>query len=128
MYWLSEGDANTKCFHNYSSVRRNSKSIWGLLNQHGETIEDESQLKLVGVTLFSDHFTDDGVTNIEDQLKVIRLFPLFLMKKNNPLWMNLRFLILKVFLRVLKKIKVPSQMDGRLDFTSIYLIRLVRTF
>ena len=38
-------------------------------------IEDEAQLKKLGVTHFIDLLSDDGLTNIEDQLKVVRIFP-----------------------------------------------------
>ena len=73
--WLSEGDANTKNFHTYASARRTSKSIWGLQNQLGELVEDDAQLKRLGVSHFTKLFFDDGLTNIEDQLKVVRIFP-----------------------------------------------------
>ena len=38
-------------------------------------IEDDVQLKELGVSHFSELFSDDGLTNIEDQLKVVRPFP-----------------------------------------------------
>ena len=41
-------------------------------------IEDDKGLKALGVRYFSKIFKDDGHTNIEAQLKVIRLFPSFL--------------------------------------------------
>ena len=50
--WLNEGDVNTKFFHSYASARRNSKSIWALQNQHGELIEDETQLNRLGALHF----------------------------------------------------------------------------
>ena len=58
--WINEGDANMKFFHSYASAKRNSKSIWGLQNQHGEMIEDIDQLKNLSVSHFSDLFSDDG--------------------------------------------------------------------
>ena len=73
--WLNEGDANTKFFISFASAQRASKSIWGLCNQLGEMIEDDIQLKDLGVAHFSELFSDDGLTNIEDQLKVVRIFP-----------------------------------------------------
>ena len=36
--WIQESDANTKFFHSFGSARRNSKAIWALNNQFGETI------------------------------------------------------------------------------------------
>ena len=41
-------------------------------------VEDETGLKDLGVRYLSKIFKDDGMTNIEAQLKVIRLFPSFL--------------------------------------------------
>ena len=82
------GDANTKFFHSYASARRNSKSIWGLQNHIGELIEDEAQLKLLGVSHFLSLFSDDGQTNIDDQLKVIRLFPSFVLEEEKESFLS----------------------------------------
>ena len=72
--WINEADANTKYFHTYSSSRRNSKSIWDLQNQGGELVEEDDQLKLLGVQHFSELFKKNVSPSIVDQLKVIRLF------------------------------------------------------
>ena len=79
--WINEGDANTKFFDSYASSRRNSKSIWGLQNHFGERIEDDAQLKHLSVSHFSELYSDGGLTNIEDQLKVVRLFPFMVLEE-----------------------------------------------
>ena len=76
--WIQEGDANTKFFHSFTSAKRNHKAIWSLQNPSRENIEDDANLKVLGVQHFSELFSDDGKTNIEAQLKVISLFPSFL--------------------------------------------------
>ena len=83
---INEGDANTIFFHSYASTKRNSKSIWALQNQYGELIEDETKLKVLGAQHFSDMFTSDDSSNIEDQLKVIRIFPSFVRRKKNSVF------------------------------------------
>ena len=35
--WLHSGDQNTKFFHNYASFRRNSKFLWELKDEEGQT-------------------------------------------------------------------------------------------
>ena len=57
------------------------------MNHHGELIEDETQLKHLGVSHFFDLFTHDGATNIEDQLKVISLFPSFVLDEEKVSFM-----------------------------------------
>ena len=78
MTWASLGNANTKFFHLVASARKNQNSIWGLQDDRGILIEDDKGLKALGVRYFSNIFKDDGLTNIELQLKVIQLFPSFL--------------------------------------------------
>ena len=75
-------------FHSFASDRRNSKSIWALNNQFGETIEDDSKLHSLGVHHFAELFSDDGKTNIEAQLNVIRLFPTFVQEEDRELFLT----------------------------------------
>ena len=72
------GDANTKYFHSIASARRNHNSIWALKYEENVWVEEEDELKDLGIKHFSDMFKDDLKTNIVDQLKVIQLFPSFL--------------------------------------------------
>ena len=110
--WIQEGDANTKFFHSFVSARRNSKAIWALNNQFGETFEDDAKLKYLGVQHFSELFSDDGKTNIEAQLKVIRIFPAFVQEEDQALFMS-AFTLKEVedVLKGFKKDKSPGP-DG----------------
>ena len=86
--WIQEGDANTKFFHSFSLARRNAKSIWDLKDRNGDLIEDDTKLKALGVQHFSDLFSNDGKTNIEAQLNVIRLFPSFVQEEDKELFFS----------------------------------------
>ena len=44
-------------------------------------MENDDQLKVMGVSHFYEIFRDDDQTNIVDQLKVVHLFPSFLSSK-----------------------------------------------
>ena len=54
------GDANTKNFHSFTSTRRNFNAIWALHNDDGLLLNEECQIKSLGVKHFLDMFKDDG--------------------------------------------------------------------
>ena len=98
-------------------MRRNSKSIWGLQNQMGELIEDEAQLKLLGVSHFFELFSDDGLTNIDDQLKVIRLFPSFVLEDEKESFLPYFSLSkIEVILKGFKNDKIPDPNGWPVEF------------
>ena len=98
--------------HSYALARRNSTTIWGLQNQEGTLIEDDAHLKDMGAWHFTNLFTDDGASNIKDQLKVIRLFPSFLTEEDKTTFLSY-FSLLEIdgVLKGLKKDKIPRP-DG----------------
>ena len=69
---------NTKFFHEVAFARKNHNAIWGLKDEEGILITDELGIKELGVRHFRNIFRDDLMTNIEAQLKVVRLFPSFI--------------------------------------------------
>ena len=62
--WDLQGDSNTKYFHMLASGRRNQNTIWSLLDEAGTTFEDETSLKDLGESHFSNIFKDDGGTSL----------------------------------------------------------------
>ena len=57
--WVEMGDANTKYFHSVASACRNQNAIWALKDDEGAWVEDEVELKELGVRYFSNIFKDD---------------------------------------------------------------------
>ena len=89
----------------------NSKSIWGLQNQFGEMIKDDTQLKHLSVSHFTELFSDDGLTTIEDQLKFVRLFLSLVLEEEKNISCHIsHFQRLKVFLGDSKRTKVLAEM------------------
>ena len=78
MTWASQGDSNTKFFHAVASPRKNHNAIWGLEDESGILITNDLGIKELGVRHFRNIFQDDHLTNIEAQMKVVRLFPSFI--------------------------------------------------
>ena len=62
-------------------ARNNQNAIWGLEDEGGNLIEDDKGIKALGVRYFNQIFKDDHQTNIESQLKVIRLFHSFIQQE-----------------------------------------------
>ena len=93
------------------------KYIWGLQNQHGTLIEGEAQLKLMGASHFTNIFTDDGSTNIENQLKVIRIFPSYVTEEGKASFLS-DFSLSKIegVLKGFKKDKSPSPNGWLVEF------------
>ena len=46
--WINEGDANTKKFHSFASVRRNTSAIWSLNDSFGNVVSEDVPLKQLG--------------------------------------------------------------------------------
>ena len=61
-----------------ASARKNHNAIWDLEDEDGNLIVDDFGIKDMGVRHFKKIFQDDHLSNIEAQLKVIRLFPSFI--------------------------------------------------
>ena len=90
----------------------NHKAIWSLQNQARDIIEDESKLKSLGVQHFFKLFLDDGKSNIEDQLNIIRLFPSFVQEEDHEPFLSAFSLEeVKVVLKGFKKHRSPGP-DG----------------
>ena len=107
--WICEGEANTKYFNSFSSVRRNSKTIWDLYDNDGKLITTDATLKQLGEQHFANLFKDDGKTNIVDQLKVIGLFPSYVQETKKDCFLTPTTISeVEANLKVLKKYKIPS--------------------
>ena len=76
--WAQKGDANTKFFHAVASACKNHNAIWSLQDEMDNWVSDDKILKDLGVRHCKTLFEDDHLTNMEAQLKVIRLFPSFI--------------------------------------------------
>ena len=81
--WALQGDSNTKYFHAMALARKNHNVIWGLEDEDGNLVIDDSSLKTMGIQYFKNIFVDDHLTNIVAQLKVIRLFPSFIIPEES---------------------------------------------
>ena len=84
--------------------------------------EDDAQLKTLGVEHFSNLFSDDGLTNIEDQLKFIRIYPTMVMEED-------KYLVLTAFtlseiesvLKGFKKDKSPGPDGWPIEFYLLFI-------
>ena len=54
--WIKEGDANTRFFHSYASARRNTNTIWSLLDEEGNLVAGDPALKRLGKQHFRGYF------------------------------------------------------------------------
>ena len=72
--WLQAGDENTKYFHNYANRRRISNSIWESKDDDVVIVTNQDLIKDRVVSYFSSIYKDPKNSNIDDQLKVLKLF------------------------------------------------------
>lgn len=59
IFWLAEGDANTKIFHATASARKKTNRLSYLVNDHGEQIEDHDGLCRIVQEYFNGGFMNN---------------------------------------------------------------------
>ena len=108
--WALYGDSNTKFFHALASGRRNQNSIWSLLDENGNSVEDEGALKEMGRCHFAHIFCDDKQTSLLDQLRVVMLFPNMITPEDAPgLTQPVTLLEIEAALHSFKKDRSPGR-------------------
>ena len=115
--WAKLGDANTKFFHAVASARKNQNAIWSLQDVDGVWISDDKGLKDLGVRHFKDIFSDDGMTNLSAQLKVLRLFPSYLTEEDREAFTSpVTLSEVEDALKTFKKDKAPGPDGWTVEF------------
>ena len=76
-------------FHNFAKRRRLCNSIWEIYGIDKSTIYEQQTIKQVAREHFTSLYKDPGSCIIEDQLKIVKLFPSYLTSEdglalNNP--------------------------------------------
>lgn len=73
VWWLKEGDRNTKFFFRYASARRKANRIRRLRGEDGVMVEDGRELTNYVMSYFQDLFTSNGNTHFDELLHVVPL-------------------------------------------------------
>ena len=95
-----------------ATARKNHNAIWSLQDDLGNWVSDDKSLKDLGVRHFKTLFEDDHLTNLEAQLKVIRLFPSFISSEKIIAFTRpITILEVEKDLKLFKKDKAPGP-DG----------------
>ena len=68
MFWLREGDRNTKKFHALTKQRRARNKITQLLDENGNIVEDEEGLVAIATSYFRQIFESSNPEDIEEAL------------------------------------------------------------
>jgi hypothetical protein len=66
--WLSDGDKNSKFFHQRASMRRRKNLIKALTGSDGQTVEDPEALKSMMNDFYKNLFTSEGVQDMHNVL------------------------------------------------------------
>jgi hypothetical protein len=75
--WLEEGDNNTKLFHKFVEHRKVLNTIWELEGPDGKKLKSFRDIVEGGEDHFKSIFKEREVSDIGEQMEVIRLFPRF---------------------------------------------------
>ncbi|XP_022558258.1 uncharacterized protein LOC111206163 [Brassica napus] len=68
VFWLREGDRNTKFFHALTKQRRARNKITQLLDENGNIVEDEEGLVAIATSYFRQNFESSNPEKIEEAL------------------------------------------------------------
>jgi hypothetical protein len=122
--WMAGGDRNTKFFHKIASQNRVKKHIWEIEKEDGALVKDQLGIKNEVVHYLSSFYRASSTVNIEEQCKLIDLFPLMVTEEEvNTLYNPVTLEELKLtFYFSVKKKKVWVQTDGQQSFSSIFFI------
>jgi len=72
--WIEAGDQNTKYFHAYANHRKNTNSIWSLLDEEGQTVTSQQDLELTAFTHFK-QFYSRTPSDLQTQVEVSQYLP-----------------------------------------------------
>ena len=73
---MAGGDRNTKYFHKVASHNRIKKHIWKISRDDGEKVTDRHGIKSEAVQYFKRFYSTSTIPNIEEQFKLLDLFPI----------------------------------------------------
>lgn len=71
VFWLTDGDLNTKFFHQQASNRRRKNSIKGLFDENGVWCNDEEDLEHIVLKYYGDMFSSSHPSCIPDVISVL---------------------------------------------------------
>ena len=71
VFWLREGDKNTKFFHYLTKQRRARNKITQLLDENGNIVEDEEGLVAIATSYFRQIFESSNPEDIEEALSEV---------------------------------------------------------
>ena len=71
VFWLTDGDVNTKFFHQKASNRKKKSEIKGLFNSAGVWCDDDESIEDVVVDYYSNLFTSSNPSDFDDAVRVV---------------------------------------------------------
>ena len=129
LHGLIRGMLIPSIFMLWLQLKKNQNAIWSLKDEMGTWVSDDQSLKALGIKHFKTMFEDDKMTNLESQLKVIRLFPTYIsMEDKDSFSRPVSIQEVEGALKLFKKDKAPGpdgwpveyleskRWDGFLDF------------
>jgi hypothetical protein len=72
--WLQSGDNNTKNFHNFAKYRRISKHSWDILDEFGDVVSGQENIKKEAIKYFKEMYKEQAPPSSKEQVRVAALF------------------------------------------------------
>jgi hypothetical protein len=73
--WLKSGDSNTSFFHKFANQRRIHKHIWDLIDDDGNQVKGQADLKLAATKYFGKFYKARGDLFNPQKIEVTELYP-----------------------------------------------------
>ena len=81
--WLECGDDNTKFFHTYARGRKETNTVWILVDEHGSTHDTVEGMDSTGVEHFKKLYKEPIQSSLAKVIRIAQVFPRFVEEEDN---------------------------------------------
>jgi hypothetical protein len=119
--WIRSGDSNTKFFHHYANQRRIHKHIWELVDDDGQQVKGQADLKKAATKYFRNFYKARDDSFNSEKIEVTELFPRMVQTEDIDLLMKpVSADEIKNVLKLFQRDKSPGPDGWTVEFFSYF--------